>query len=200
MSERYHITIARQFGSLGRPIGMKLAQELNIEFYDRDIIEEAAKRMDLALSDASDIEENEKKGFAYMKTPLAGRTVELREQLFEEERRIILEWSARESCVIVGRCSNYILRDDPDRLSVFIYAPYEARLKNCIEELGMSQKQARRMIIDVDKARDQYHRRYTRFKAADFEYNDLMIDSSVMGVDGTAEVLGDIARRRFHLA
>ena len=199
MNGFYNITISRQFGSLGRPIGMKLAQKLGIEFYDRDIIEEAAKRMDIALSDASDMEENEKQGFLYMKTPLRGRTTELKEELYNVERKIIIEWASKSSCVIVGRCSNYILRDDENHMNVFIYAPYEKRLENCVNQLGMNEEKARKMIMDVDRARDVYHKCFTRFKPADLTYNQVMFDSSMLGVDGTADAIAAVARLRFNL-
>lgn len=197
--ERYNITISRQFGSLGRPVGMKLAEILGIDFYDRDIVEEAAKRLNLSLRDASDFEENERSGFLYMKTPLVGKTLEIKERLFEVQQQIILDWAHKGSCVIVGRCSDYILRNEARHMNVFIYAPYEARLKNCVEDLGMSHQEAVNMIHDVDKARTAYHKRYTRFAASDLEYNHVMIDSSFLGVDGTAEMIAELARKKFKL-
>lgn len=198
--ERYVITIQRQFGSLGRPVANRLAEILGIEFYDRDIVEEAASRMNISLQEASDVEEQERKGFFYMSHPLAGRTMEIRERLFETQKRIIVDWAHKSSCVIVGRCSDYILRNEPNHINIFIYAPYEARMKNCVEELGMKPAEAAKMINDVDKARYAYHKRYTRFTQKDLEYNDIMIDSSMLGVEGTAQALADVIRRKFNLS
>lgn len=195
--ERYNITISRQFGSLGRPIGMKVAELLGIEFYDRDIVEEAAKRMNLSLREASDYEENERTGFLYMKTPLVGKTIEIKEKLYDVQKQIIIDWAHKSSCVIVGRCSDYILRNEKRHMNVFIYAPYEARLNNCVENLGMTYQEAVRMIQDVDKARGAYHKRYTRFKQDSLEYNQIMIDSSFLGIEGTAEMIADIAKKKF---
>lgn len=197
--EHYIITITRQFGSMGRPIGMKLAELLGIEFYDRDIVEEAANRMNISLSEVSDTEEKERNGFFYMSRPLAGNNLEMKERLFEVQQNIITEWAHKSSCVMVGRCSDYILRNEKNHVNFFIYAPYEQRLKNCVEELGMSQKEAVKMIHDVDKARNAYHKRYTRFAQQDLNYNHLMVDSSMLGIEGTAEALADIARRKFQL-
>lgn len=199
MTENYTVTISRQFGSLGRPIGMKLAEILGCAFYDRDIVEEAAAQLNISVAEASRLEEREKGSFLYMRYPLGTSNIELKERLYEIQYNIIKEWAAKGPCVIVGRCSDYILRNDPEHMNFFIFAPYEARLKNCIEELGMEKSEAVKMIADVDRARDAYHKRYTRFKASDLEYNHVMIDSSLLGVEGTAEAMASIIRQRFGL-
>lgn len=197
--EHFNVTISRQFGSLGRPIGMKLAEILGVEFYDRDIVEEAAKQLNLPLSEASNLEEKEKTGFLYMRYPLGGSSLEIKERLYEIQNRIITDLAAKKSCVIVGRCSDYILRNEKNHINFFVFAPYEERLKNCIEDLNMSKTEAIKMIQGVDKARDAYHKRYTRFLPKDLEYNHVMIDSSVLGVDGTAEIMAEIVKKKFGL-
>lgn len=194
----YNITITRQFGSLGRLVGMKLAENLGIPFYDRDIVEEAAKQLNIPLSEASRIEERDDNKFLFMKYPLGGQSsMEMKERLFSIQTKIIREWAEKESCVIVGRCADYILRDEPLHMNIFIYAPVDVRLKNCVEELGMTEETALKMIKDVDKARSAYHKRYTRFTQADLEFNDLMVDSSLLGVEGTADALAYIVRKKF---
>jgi cytidylate kinase len=197
--EHYNVTISRQFGSLGRPIGMKLADILKVDFYDRDIVEEAARQLNLQLYEVSRQEEQEKTGFFRMRYPLGQNTLEIRERLYEVQNRIILDWAQKSSCVIVGRCSDYILRNEENHINFFIYAPYEARLKNCVNDLDMKQSDAVKMIREVDKARNAYHKRYTRFDQQDLEYNHVMIDSSLLGVDGTAELMAFIVKKRFHL-
>ncbi|MST81297.1 cytidylate kinase-like family protein [Bilifractor porci] len=197
--ENYTVTISRQFGSLGRPIGMKLAELLGIEFYDRDIIEEAARQMDLPLAEASNLEEKERTGLLYMRYPLGKSNIEVKERLYEVENSIIRNWASRKSCVIVGRCSDYILRNEKNHINFFIYAPYDQRVKNCIEDLGFKKEDAMSMIDEVDKARNRYHKRYTHFKQEDLELNQVVIDSSVLGVDGTAEIMADFVKKRFHI-
>ncbi len=200
MENKYHITISRQFGSLGRMVGMKLAEILDIPFYDRDIVEEAARQLNIPLSEASRIEEREKSRFSFMKYPLGGGTsMEIKERLFVMQTKIIMEWAEKSSCVFVGRCSDFILKDDPAHINFFIYAPIEVRLRNCVKELGMKPNEAMKMINDVDKARYAYHKRYTRFSQKDLELNHVMIDSSLLGVDGTAEIMADIVRKRMQL-
>lgn len=196
--DRYTITFTRQFGSLGRPIAIKVAELLEIPVYDRDIVEEAASRMNLSLAEASDYEEKGQSGFLYMKTPLIGKTIELKEKLFETEKKIIIDLAQKESCIIVGRCSDYILREQPRHMNIFIYAPFDARLKNCVETLGMEYHEAQRMIENVDKARAAYHKRYTRFAPEALTYNQLMIDSSLLGADDTAVMLAEIIKKKFY--
>ena len=196
--DKYVVTVTRQFGSLGRPIAIKLAEMLDIPVYDRDIVEEAANRMNLSLQEASSYEENGHNNFLYMKTPLVGKSIELKEKLFETEKKIIIDLAQKESCIIVGRCSDYILRQQPRHMNVFIYAPFDARLKNCVEELGMELREAQKMIEDVDKARSAYHKRYTRFAPEALNYNHLMVDSSLLGEVGTAEMLADTIKKKFY--
>lgn len=197
--EKYVITISRQFGSLGRPIAKKLSELLNINFFDRDIVEEAAKKLNLPVSEISSLEEQEKKNFLYMRHPLGQSNTEIQEKIFDAETQIIMDIAARQSCVIVGRCSDYLLRNFENHLNFFIYAPYEKRLANCTDILNLSRKDAVRMIASVDKARNAYHKRYTHFKPDDLEYNHFMIDSSVFGIDGTAEIMAQIIRYKFKL-
>lgn len=198
--EKFTVTISRQFGSLGRPIGMKLAELLNVDFYDRDIVEEAAKQMNLPISEVSKHEETEKSRFFNMRYPLGERSLEIKERVYEVQNKIILDWAQKSSCVIVGRCSDYILRNQENHISFFIYAPYEARLENCINDLSMKRSDAEKMIAEVDRARDAYHKRYTRFSQNDLAYHHVMIDSSLLGVDGTAEMVAEIVKKKFDLS
>lgn len=153
---KYCISISRQFGSLGRPVAKLLAEKLDVNFYDRDIVEMAAEKQGIPLHEASRIEESASQ-FAFMKFPLGLGTTEAQDKLFQVESKLIREIAERESCVIVGRCSDSILEDFDNHLSIFVYAPYEDRIVNCVNELGMDPKHAKKMIADVDKARDAYH-------------------------------------------
>lgn len=202
--KKYVVTIARQFGSLGRPIAMKMSEKLGIEFYDRDIVEEAAKKLNLPVSKINEIEESAKKhvvtnNFRRMMYPLGTQTDDLQNQLFEAQENIIKFLAERESCIIVGRCSDFILADEPNVLRIYIYAPYEARVKNCIEDLKLEEAEARRMIKAVDEARDHYHMHYAGFLPNDQRFKEIMIDSSMLGTEGTADYLVEAVKRRFGL-
>lgn len=197
--KHYVITIARQFGSLGRPIAKKLSENLGIEFYDRDIVEETARKTGLSVSTISDKEESAHKSFLYMGYPLGMGKDNEQDQIFKNQVKIIRELADKESCIIVGRCSDYILKDREDVMHVFIYASYEQRMKNCINDLGMSEEEAKRMIAKVDKARDVYHKTYAGFFPGDLRYKDLMLDSGLLGVDRTAKAIADIANLKFDI-
>lgn len=199
MKEKFVVTIARQFGSLGRPIAQKVSEELDIEYYDRDLVDLAAKRLNLPVSTISDVEENAKSAFFNMSYPLGMATTEIQDSIFAAQSKIITSLAEKESCIIVGRCSDYILKDSKNIINIFIYATYAARLRNCVERLNMQPSEAKKMIADVDKARESYHRHYCGYSMADKDYKHVMLDSSLLGVDGTCDVLVDIIKKKFGL-
>lgn len=193
----YVITISRQFGSMGRSIAQALSRELQIDFYDRDIVEETAKRLGMPVSVISDTEENSKSIYFRRMYPLGMGITSFKDEVFLVQKNIIRDLAEKGSCIIVGRCAESILADKENRLSVYIYAPYSARLKNCMEKLGMDEATAKKMIREVDRSRELYHRRYCpEFRDA-FTDRDLMIDSSRFGVEGTAQLLAHLARAMF---
>lgn len=194
--QHYVITITRQFGSLGRPIAHRLSELLGIEYYDRDIVEEASKKMNLPISVISDAEESSS-GFFKMVFPLGTESITQQQQIFKVQERIIREMAERESCIICGRCSDYILGHDDNAMHIYIYAPYSARFRNCVDSLGMKPEEAKKMIAAVDKARRFYHKQYANFAPDDPEHKDLMINSDLLGVDGTARALAEIIKARF---
>ncbi len=194
--EKYVVTINRQFGSLGRPIAREMSELLHIEYYDRDIVDAVAKETNMPVSTISDEEETAKTGFFYMKFPLGRGTTRTQDAIFKCQAKIIETLADKESCIIVGRCSDYLLRNHSNLIRIFIYAPFEQRLKNCVENLHMPENIARKMIRDVDKARDAYHLRYTHYKPSDFSHADILINSSFLGVKGTAGYLATLIQQK----
>ena len=195
--EKYIVTISRQFGSLGRSIAAELANRLGVEYLDRDIVEETAKRMGTNVSDISNAEEVGFGVFRRRAFPL-GPEASLRDSIFEVQKNIIRDFAKEQSGIVVGRCADHVLADHPRLLSIYIYAPVESRLVNCVERLGMEEREARRMIADVDNAREQYHKTYIPGYKNPFSGRDICIDSSTFGVEGTAEILEHIVRERFY--
>lgn len=192
----YIVTISRQFGSLGRSIAAELSNRLHIEYLDRDIVDETAKRMGVAVPEISNTEEIGSNMFLRRVFPL-GNAVEKRDHIFEVQKNIILDFAKNNSGIIVGRCADSILKDHPQLLSVYIYASPEERLKNCIERLNMDEKTAKRMIADVDNAREHYHQTYIPGYKNPFYGRDICIDSSSFGVEGTVDIIENIVRKRF---
>ena len=195
--ERYTITIAREFGSLGRAVAQRLAGKLEIEYYDRDIVDQVAQQLNLPLSQISSAEERSHHGFFSHMFPLGTDEEYIQDMIFDVQKDIIRELAKKSSCIIVGRCSDFLLKHEKNVMNVFIYAPYEARLENCVKQLGMTQEEARRMIAGVDKARNAYHRKYAGYLPSDTSHKHLLLDSSLLGVDETAEVLAEVVRKRF---
>lgn len=193
----YAVTINRQFGSLGRPIARELSRILDIEYYDRDIVDAVAKETGLPVSVVSNEEERSKSGFFSMKFPLGRGTNDTQDKIYETQRKIIAATADREDCIIVGRCSDYVLRNHPHLIRIYIYASYDQRLKNCINNLHMDTDTARKMIQEVDQAREAYHLRYAGYTPGDFSHNEIMINSSLLGVEGTAKYLAELVRQKF---
>ena len=103
----------------------------------------------------------------------------------------------KESCIIVGRCADSILMDMENHLNVYIYAPFEARMRNSVETLKMDEKTARKMIREVDRSRELYHRRYCPEYVDPSTNKDIMIDSSRFGAEGTVKILAGLVREMF---
>lgn len=182
---------------MGRTIAQLMAWDLGVNFYDRDIVEETAKRMGLPISVISAKEENANSVYFKRQYPLGMGLSNMQDEIFSIQKNIIEDLAKKESCIIVGRCADSILADMENRLSVYIYAPYEKRFANCTKILKMEEKVARRMIREVDRSRELYHRRYCPEYTDPFSNRDLLIDSSRFGIEKTAEMLSEIVRDLF---
>lgn len=199
--EKYIVTITRQFGSLGRPIAKHMSELLGIDYYDRDIVDQAAAKLKLPVSLIDQVEERASRQvvspFSRMMFPLGKGTTSTQNDIFEAQENIIKFLAENHSCIIVGRCADFILSEMKNSIHIYIYASYEARLKHCIEELHMEESAARRMIKSVDEARDSYHMQYAGYLPDDKRHKDILIDSSLFGVEGTAEYLAEAVKKKF---
>lgn len=203
MEKNVIITISRQFGSNGREIARILAEYLDISYYNKEILERIAVNMGVCADffkdqnqDANGLFTIESKGLLGLRniTELSVNT-----QIYDMASDFIQKISQREDAVIVGRCADYIFRDHRNVLNIYIYAPVDARYKNCVEVLKMKPEEATKMIYKVDKARTVYHKRYAKYALGDPDSKQIMIDSSMLGVRGTAEILAEIVQKRFGL-
>ncbi|MDD6428245.1 MAG: cytidylate kinase-like family protein [Lachnospiraceae bacterium] len=200
MDHRFIVTISRQFGSLGRPIAIKLSELLGVNFYDRDIVEMTAKNLGMPVSEIKKHEESVGSGeYLRMMFPLGRSATETQDMIFNEQTRIIRDIADRESCIIVGRCSDFILGNEKNAMHIFIYAPYEDRLRNSIDVLRMGKDEAEKMIKKVDRARKAYHLHYAGYAPEDLLHHDLLLNSSLLGINGSAESLYQTIKIRFGL-
>lgn len=196
------ITVTRQFGSLGRKIARRVAENLGYAYYDRDIIELAVSEMHGDISELEAFEGQHITPFEKMIYPLGMGNAHMKRALFEMERSVMVELASRQNCVIVGRCADYVLHkygiNSDRRLSVYIYAPIEKRLDRCKEELGIEAPgEAYRYLTKVDKARETFYKNYTKMTFDSNKYRHLMIDSSIADVDRVAEIITAAAKAKF---
>lgn len=200
--EKFVVTITRQFGSLGRPVARKMSELLGVDYYDRDIVDQAAKKLQLPVSVVDQEEERAVKQavnpFSRMMFPLGKGTSSTQDKIFEAQKNIIQFLAEKNSCIIVGRCSDFILSEVENSIHIYIYASYETRLRHCIEDLNMEETEARRMIRSVDEARDSYHMQYAGYLPDDKRHKDILIDSSLFGVEGTAQFLADAVKKKYY--
>lgn len=196
--DNFVITVSRQFGSLGRPIAQKIAHKLNIEYYDRDLIEKAASIMNEDMRNVSPLDESIKLPFANALFPLGLGTDSSHRRLFKVQESLIRECVAKSNCLIVGRCADYILKDYKRRFSVMIYAPLEERIKNSVNELRIPEYEVTDYVKEIDRARDSYHKFFTDEKLDTIKYRDMLIDSSTMSQDEIADCIIEAAKRKLH--
>ena len=194
------ITIGRQFGSNGRNIGRAVAEKLGVNFYDKEHLKMAAEKSGVCEELLQNLDEKPNKSFLYsvVMDPYAfaysynnsGYNMNISQQAFQATFDTIKSIADRESCVIVGRCSDYILRDNPNLFSVFIYAPLETRIKTVMERFpDLSENKAKDQINKEDKARASYYNYYSSKKWGRMESYHLCLDSSRLSVDDAAEVI-----------
>ncbi|MEE1013970.1 MAG: cytidylate kinase-like family protein [Clostridia bacterium] len=190
------ITISREFGSGGRYIGRLVAEKLGIPFYDKELIAKVAAKSGLAE------EFVEKKGeyspsksmFAYGFVVRNNMGESLEDYLHSIQRKIILELAEQESCVIIGRCADYILKDHPKRLNVFIYSTPEDKIQRIQEYLGgNSEAEAKRMMRDMDKKRSINYNYYTDRKWGDVRHYSMALNSGELGLDRCVDLIVNAA-------
>ncbi|WP_301859305.1 AAA family ATPase [uncultured Megasphaera sp.] len=189
------VTVGCEFGSGGPEIGKLLAQSMGIEYYDRDLVDKVVEKIgvDKALVEAADNKNFVPYG---INTTLGTRYANLSNKVIYTQFEVIRKM-ARHSCVIIGRCSDYILRNDPDVVNVFIYAPVEKRIQAVMDKMHLSERNAAEMIRDADA---MLHRRYkyiTGTYRGDRHNRHLLVDSSVLGWERTAKFIQSFVEMRF---
>ncbi len=180
------ITISREYGSGGREIGRKVARKLNIPFYDKSVSELAAIATGFKPEVIDAFQDRTPTGFDYGSYS-SGNFVPISDELFGTQVKIIKKL-AEKPCIIIGRCSDYILRDNPNLVRIFIIANEEDRIKRISETYHVSEKEAKKAIKTCDKQRAKYHEHYADTKWGDPHSYDLVVNSS-MGTDAAVEAI-----------
>ncbi len=198
MNDRLIINVGRQFGSGGKLVAMELGRLLGINVYDNELISKAAQVS--GFSSEIFLKNDEKRSifsFSSLFTPnLTGQENCLDDgALFKIHSRVIEDIAAGESAVIVGRCADYILRDRGCTLDIFITSPLSERKKRVSERMEISLEKAEDIIIRNDRKRETYYNYFTLGNWGVASNYDLCIDSSILGIEGTAKYIIDFARK-----
>ncbi|MBR2715540.1 MAG: cytidylate kinase-like family protein [Ruminococcus sp.] len=205
MSNKYVITIGRQFGSGGRAVGQKLAEKLNIPFYDKELISIAAKESGLSPEVFKDVDETAANSLLYSLSmglysfgngPLAMGDLPVNDKLYILQHQIIRELATKEPCVIVGRCADYVLKDNPHCVNIFIHADIAYRKKRAIVVHNIEEKRAESIINKTDKTRANYYSFYSGQKWGQPQNYDLCIDSSKLSDDQIVELICEYVKLR----
>lgn len=197
--EPYVICITRQFAAMGRSVASKVAKELGIEFYDRALVEEVAKRMDVDIALISGEEETASKKTHKKFLPL-GFGSNIQDEIFSVSSSIIQDLGRKEPCILVGRLADSVLVNHPNHLSIYIYATKEQRIQNGVELLGMSLEEAKKTVTSVDAARERYRLRYAPHQKDVFSDKHIMVDTGAFGIDESAALIAQVARNKFKIS
>ena len=198
MKKHFVITIGREFGSGGRQIGMALAEKLGVKCYDKELLAIAAKESGLSEEILNSLDERPTNSFLYslvMDTYSMGYSTSsyidmpLNQKAFMAQYDTIKKLAEEESCIIVGRCADYALKDRDDCFTVFIKASMDSKIARISRIYNLPEDKAKDMITKNNKKRSSYYNFYANRKWGDSRTYDLCLDSGVLGIDGAVELL-----------
>ena len=195
--KHFVVAIGREFGAQGCDIAEKLAEKLGVKLYDRQLVEEAAKKLEMDEHTVQKADEVSAKDIEGLKTTYGVGNFYLSTQVLYAQADIIERVAQNESCIIMGRCADYILKDRDDCLKIYIYAPFDVRTKHIAEKYDMSMFSAKRLVRQMDEKRDTYYKYVTGNRRGEHDGKDAMFDSSIMGVDGTVDMLLEMINKKF---
>ena len=198
MANNTIITIGRQYGSGGHDIGKQLAEELNVPFYDKALLERAAKDSGLCQEIFENHDEKPTNSFLYslvMDTYSLGYTTSyfsempLNHKIFLAQFDAIKNIAKEGPCVIVGRCADYALADFPNVVNVFLHADMQDRVVRIARRHDLTDAKAKDLIVKTDKRRASYYNYYTSKKWGDAAGYDLSLNTATLGIDGTIHMI-----------
>ena len=189
------ITIAREYASGGSEIAQAVADKLGIPLYNKELITRAAKKSGLT-EEAIAASENQRSGSLIYSLYMMGNTMPLADQVYILQSNVIKELAAEGSCVILGRCGDYVLRERSNVLSVFVYAPLEERIERAKNRPGAKDLMDRQWEVQLakhDRARASYYNYYTENRWGEAKNYDLCLNAA-LGLDTCANLIVDAAR------
>ena len=192
-------TIGREFGSMGQLVGEKLAERLGIKCYDKELLQQAAKESGFCEEIFENHDEKPTNSFLYslvMDTYSAGNysaapflDMPLNHKVFLAQFDAIKKIAENESCVIVGRCADYALANNPDCINIFVHAELEDRVKLISKRMDLTENKARDLVLKNDKQRSSYYNYYTCKKWGDSRSYDLTLNTSKISIDQCVDMI-----------
>lgn len=205
--EKVIITIARQYGSGGKTLGKALAKNLGISCYDRELMRMASDESGIAERMFGEVDERLKNSllFKISRNIYEGQLIPpdsddftSSDNLFNYQAKIIRQLAEEESCVIIGRCADYVLKERKDVVSVFVHASKAYCMMRAKERLGYSDKEVEKYIAKTDKNRAEYYKYHTGNVWYDARNYDLCLDNSKLTDEECIQVIKDYIKNRFH--
>ena len=207
MKKKFIITIARQFGSGGSEIGYRLAQELGIKYYDKDLVVQSAKESGMCEQVMAQEEEKTSGSFLYsmVLAPHAAASHflnwtedSLNDRIYKAQASFIRKAAAEESCVFIGRCADYLLWDEQNVFRIFIQADLDDRKARIASEGNLTLDKAEEVIKKKDRTRANYYNFHTARKWTDLTNYDLCVNvSKIGGIDKTVELIKEMIELKF---
>ncbi len=194
------IAIGREFGSGGYEIGKRLAERLGVTFYDKQLNEMVSAQSGISLAKVEELERHMEREIVYdfknAAYAMTNGALSPEEQLFVAQTRVIRQIAAgNESCVIMGRCADYVLYNDPNCFRIFIHARPDARIERTMAKFGLDRAEAKRQMENTDRSRAQHYRHFTGREYGRQEYYHLGVDSGMLGTEESVEAILDVIRR-----
>lgn len=200
--QNFVITIGCEYGAKGNAIGRKIAEDLGIPVYSRETVDAIIEEVGIPQEIMDKVESGltiAGKGAEGQERGSFSKLSDLTERAIHVQKQIIRKLAAKESCVFIGRSADYILKGQKNLLSVFIYAPNEVRVKNICESHNLPEKDAKLLIMEKDKRYHIRHLAFTGSNRGDRHNRNLLIDSSMLGIEGTAEYIEILAKKLFDI-
>lgn len=191
------VTITRLSGAKGHEVGKELSRRLGVRFYDRELLEKAAERTGVASEYIGLRDESVQRRFLAPLFVIENANDTLEDKLFQQAAQVIRDLYTKESCVLVGRLSDYILRNEKDVINVYIYGPEDYRVDNIMRQNGISRREARRIIREKDANRESYYKFYSMNQWNQQKGKDICLDSESFGVEGCVNILEAAVKSRF---
>ncbi len=196
--EQYVVTVGCEYGCGGSAVGRALARNLEIAYYDRTLIDKIIEETGVShnlmeMADAGkDIKGKRENASGPAGLP---KYKNLTDRVVYIQKEVVKKLAARSSCVIIGRCSDYILRNNPRCVNVFIYAPDEVRVSNVMKELKVDEEKAKELIRENDQMLHARYKQMTGSNRGARHNRHMLIDSSVLGIEGTAEYIEEFVKK-----